>query len=423
MDIIQGMNDIHSKDEFVYRPRWIVPFLRQSLEDHPILILAGARQVGKSTLLREEEPFSGWNYRTMDNYDTLEQAKRDPAALWAGTDRLVLDEVQKSPSLLSAVKEAVDRSRRKIRFVLSGSQNLLLMQRVTESLAGRAVYASLLPMTWGERTSRPPSRLIEKLFAGEFPEEGPRGKGEEATQDILLRGLFPLLETLSWPAGVLGWWEGYVATYLERDLRQISSVESLPDFRRVMEALALRSGSMLNQTEVARDTGVSQPTVHRYVNLLEVSSLLTRLPAFSRNRTRRLLKSPKIHWIDPALAAYLSGLHDPLAFKHSREAGALFESLVFLHIQVPSGLMVPKPRLFHWRTATGQEVDFVLERGRHLLAVEAKYTTAPRYADTKGLQDFMAEYPETVAGLLVYDGDEILRLHEKIVALPWYVLG
>ncbi len=214
-----------------------------------------------------------------------------------------------------------------------------------------------------------------------------------------------------------------MATYLERDLRQISSVDSLPDFRRIMEALALRSGSMLNQTEVARDTGISQPTVHRHLNLLEVSSLLTRLPAFSRNRTRRLLKAPKIHWIDPALATYLSGLHDPQAVRLSREAGGLFESLVLLHLQVPASLMVPQPHIFHWRTAGRQEVDFVLERGRTLLAVEAKFTTSPRYGDTKGLQDFMADYPETVGGLLVYDGEDIVRLHEKIVAVPWHVLG
>ncbi len=158
-----------------------------------MLILTGARQAGKSTLLREESPFSGWRYRTMDNFDTLEQAEADPGALWAGTDRLILDEVQKSPSLLSAVKEVMDKSRRKIRFALSGSQNLLLMQKVTESLAGRAVHATLLPMTWGERSSLVPSRILEKLFAGEFPEEGRMERGREATPDILLRGFSRLL--------------------------------------------------------------------------------------------------------------------------------------------------------------------------------------------------------------------------------------
>lgn len=401
----------------------MAPLLRQSVEDHPVVILSGARQVGKSTLLTEEEPFSRWRYLTLDNFDTLTQANRDPEALWAGTDRLVLDEVQKSPSLLSAVKETVDRHRRKIRFVLSGSANLLLMQHATESLAGRAVHATLYPMSWGEWARCSPSGLLDTLLAGKFPEDGPIDGPEESTGELMVRGFFPPLETLSRPSGIQGWWEGYIATYLERDLRQISSVESLPDFRRVMAALALRSANIANQTEIARDTGVSQATVHRYMNLLEVSSLLARVPAFSRNRTKRLIKSPKIHWVDPALAVHLSGIHDARTLSDSREAGAFFESLVFLHLQILTGLMVPKPRIFHYRTVAGKEVDFVLERGRSLVAVEAKFTQSPRYSDTEGLQDFMEDYPETVAGLLVYDGKEVRRLHERILAVPWSSLG
>jgi predicted AAA+ superfamily ATPase len=401
----------------------MTPLLRQASKDHPVVVLSGARQVGKSTLLREADPFAGWRYATLDNYDTRERADKDPESLWAGTGQIVIDEVQRSPSLLSAVKEAVDRRNRSIRFALSGSANLLLMQKIAESLAGRAVYLNLLPMTYGERASRPPSGLLEKLFSGQFPEEGPVDPPGEPTAELMLRGFFPPLETMSWPAGVLGWWEGYIATYLERDLRQISSVDSLTDFRRVMEALALRSGNILNQTEVARDTGVSQATVHRYTNLVEVSSLLFRIPAFAENRTRRLIKSPKVHWVDPGLAAFLSGIHDPEYLRTSREAGAFFETLVFLHLAALTGLMVPRPRLFHWRTVSGSEIDFVLEQGRRLVAVEAKYTGAARYADTRNLRTFLDEYPETAAGLLVYDGREIVRLHEKIVAVPWSALG
>lgn len=416
------MNENHSENEFFYKPRWIAPLLRQAAEDHPVVILTGARQVGKSTLLKHEDPFSRWRYLTLDNYDILGQANSDPKALWAGTDRVIIDEVQKSTTLLSAVKEAVDQSGKKIRFILSGSANIALMQRVTESLAGRAVHMTLLPLTWGELSARPPSRLVDDLFSGVFPEERRLPEKGPSTLALMVRGFFPSTDSLSWPSGVLGWWEGYVSTYLERDLRQISSVDSLPDFRRVMGALALRSGNLLNQTEIARDTGVSQPTVHRYVNLIEISSLLTRVPAFFGNRTKRLLKSPKIHWIDPALAAFLSGLHDQEALLSSREAGALFESLVFLHLQALSGLMVPRPRLYYWRTTTGHEVDFILERGRSLLAIEVKKSPDPRYSDTKELQRFLADSPQTVAGILVYDGEEVRRLHEKIVAIPWRLL-
>ena len=150
------MNENHSENEFFYKPRWIAPLLRQAAEDHPVVILTGARQVGKSTLLKHEDPFSRWRYLTLDNYDILGQANSDPNALWAGTDRVIIDEVQKSTTLLSAVKEAVDQSGKKIRFILSGSANIALMQRVTESLAGRAVHMTLLPLTWGGIVGSPP---------------------------------------------------------------------------------------------------------------------------------------------------------------------------------------------------------------------------------------------------------------------------
>ena len=185
------MNDNHSTSESKYKKRWMTPLLRQASKDHPVVVLSGARQVGKSTLLREADPFSGWRSATLDNDDTRERADKDPESLWAGTGQIVIDEVQRSPSLLSAVKEAVDRRNRSIRFALSGSANLLLMQTVAESLAGRAVYLNQLPMTYGERASRPPSGLLDTLFSGQFPEEGPVDPPGETTAELMLRGFFP----------------------------------------------------------------------------------------------------------------------------------------------------------------------------------------------------------------------------------------
>jgi hypothetical protein len=233
----------------------------------------------------------------------------------------------------------------------------------------------------------------------------------------------PALMRLETNAALLRWWEGYVRTYLERDLRQLSQIDSLPDFRRVMVALALRCGKILNQTEVGRDTGISQSTVHRYINLLETTSLVERLPAFAVNRTKRLLKSPKLMWSDPGLAAFLCGHFTPEVLRGAPEAGGLFEAMIYLHLNVLSQLITPKPRLFYWRTTAGQEVDFVLEWGRKLLAVEVKLSNQPKYADAEALRLFLEEYPETVAGIIVHTGSEIKRLHEKIAAVPWVMLG
>lgn len=388
-----------------------------------MVVLSGARQVGKSTLLQCEPPFAEWHSVSFDDLDALRQAEDEPSSLWTGTERIVLDEVQKVPALLSAVKQAVDRQRATRRFVLSGSANLLLMRRVSESLAGRSVYFRLFPMTLGEMDGASPPEWFFRLFQGERPGDIPVGSASVDPVAAMARGFMPPLLALSRQDAVLQWWEGYVMTYLERDLRQLSQVESLPDFRRLMEVMALRSGQMLNQTDVGRDAGVSQPTAHRYINLLEATCLFERLPAFARNRTKRLIKAPKVFFLDPGLAAFLAGYHTADSLRAAREVGGLFETLVFLHLRVLSHLSTPNLRLSYWRTTTGREVDFVIEQGRALVAVEVKLTDAPRYGDAENLRLFLEEYPETVAALLVHAGHEVKPLGEKIVAVPWTVLA
>jgi predicted AAA+ superfamily ATPase len=413
----------HSNLELKYKPRWISPLLRDALKTHPIIVLTGARQVGKSTLLPREPPFDTWRYISLDDFDTLAQARTDPASLWAAADRVLLDEVQKATNLLDAVKITVDSHHGRYRFILSGSANILLFKKVSESLAGRAVYFTLYPMTGGEMNSSPPSKLLEKLLKGQLPKEQKIECPMNDPVSLMWNGFMPPLMQMDYYATVIRWWEGYVATYLERDLRQLSQIDSLPDFRRLMAALTLRCGQVLNQTEVARYTGIPQPTVHRYINLLETTCLVDRLPAFSVNRTKRLIKSPKVMWSEPGLVSFLTGHYDPASLRISREAGGAFESMVYLHLNALSQLLVPRPRTYYWRTTTGKEVDFVLEWGRILLAVEAKLSTKPKFADIENLRLFLDEYPETAACLLIYAGDEVKIMHEKIAAVPWFLLG
>lgn len=164
------MNDNHSPDELDYKPRWIAPLLEAAAREHPVVVLTGARQVGKSTLL--QHTFPHWRYLTLDDFDVRAQAEREPQTLWAGTDRVILDEVQKTPTLLEVIKRTVDRQRGRQRFLLSGSANLLLMQKISESLARRAVYFTLYPMTLGEMESRPPPDGLTRWLRGELPDDG-----------------------------------------------------------------------------------------------------------------------------------------------------------------------------------------------------------------------------------------------------------
>ncbi len=387
-----------------------------------MVVLTGARQVGKSTLLRRAEPFSGWRYHTMDDFDALRQVRENPASLWAGTDEVVLDEVQKAPELLPAIKRAVDEHPGRYRFILSGSANLLLMGKVSESLAGRAVYLVLDPLTLGELHKQPPPSLLAEVLAGHWPEERMLPESPPDPLPLLQRGFMPALLTLPSPESYLRWWEGYVATYLERDLRQMSQVESLLDYRRVMALLALRSGQLLNQSEIARDAGLSQPTVHRYLNLLEVTHLFERTPAYLSSHTTRLLKSPRAFWSDVGLAVFLAGYYSVDELAGARELGAFFETLIYQHLRVSTGLLTPRARLHFWRTQTGDEVDFVIEHGRRVVGIEVKMTDAPGYRHTAGLAKFLAEHPQAVGGILLHGGQEIRRLDEKIVAAPWPLL-
>jgi predicted AAA+ superfamily ATPase len=408
----------------MYRERWLTPLLQTAVHDHPIIVLTGARQVGKSTLLMNAEPFKEWRFHTLDDFNILEQAHSNPESLWAGTRQVVLDEVQKAPELLTAVKKTVDQHPGKYHFVLSGSANLLLMKQVRESLAGRAIYFVLDPMSVGEMQNRPYPDLLMQVLNGEFPEETSLPAALPNPAEWILRGFMPPLLTLDSSQAWTRWWDGYVATYLERDLRQVAQIDALLDFRRVMELAALRSAQLINQSELSRDARLSQPTTHRYLNLLETTHLFNRLPAYTASRTTRLLKSPKAFFNDPALAVFLSGYYELDDLLKAREYGAYFETFIYHHLRVLARLMTPAGRLHFWRTIEGNEVDFVLEHGRRLLAIEVKLTDNLGYRDTAGLRLFFEDNPNASAGLILYSGARIKRLDEKIVAVPWsFVTG
>ncbi len=412
------MNNSYSGPE-TYYSRWLTPALQSAVEDHPVVVLTGARQVGKSTLLLNAAPFNTWRFRTMDDFDVLQQIRRRPEALWAGADRIVLDEVQKAPELLPAIKQAVDLQAGRFRFVLSGSANLLLMRQVSESLAGRAVYFVLAPMTLGEIQGDTPPALLARALAGDWPVEQTLSDPPPDPVPLLLRGLLPALLSLRSPVAWVRWWDGYVTTYLERDLRQISQIDALLDYRRVMGLLALRTGQLFNQSDIARDAGISQATVHRYLKLLETTHLFERLPAHTSGRTQRLVKSPKALWTDPGLAVFLAGYFDESSLRQARELGSFFETFIFHHLRVLTQMLTPPARLHFWRTHSGTEVDFVIEHGRRLLGVEVKLTDRPGYGDAAGLRAFLAEHPAAAGGLLLHSGREVRRLDEKIVSVPW----
>ncbi len=386
----------------------------------PVAVVTGARQTGKTTLVRDLSGSADRRYLTLDDLDVLDQAHRAPEDLVNRAARLTLDEVQRAPDLLLAVKRAVDSNRTRGRFVLTGSANLLLMRRVSESLAGRAGYLTLWPMTRREQLKLGRAGLWPELLAasdGDWLDIlADDDAGAESWRSLAARGGYPtpsLELDRDEDRGI--WFRGYVQTYLERDLADVGAVSSLPDFRRLMLAASLRIGQLLNQTELGRDVALPQPTVHRWLNLLETSYQVVRLPAFSRNRTKRLIKTSKMYWADTGLALHLAGITEP--------TGAHFENLILGDLLAwrDATIGVKRPEICHWRTASGEEVDFVVDTGSGLLPIEIKATKRPRVTDARHLQSFRAEYGRQArTGLLIHAGETLEWLAPGILAAPWW---
>lgn len=255
-------------------PRRLSSVIVEALTAFPVVVVTGARQTGKSTLIHELLKTPQREYHTLDDIDILERAEAEPDALVSAKAPLTFDEIQRSPKLLLAIKRAVDRDRRPGRFLLSGSANLALLGKVSESLAGRAVYLTLYPFTQSERHGNGGTGPWDKILENPDAFEGEHAPMADLGAELLTGG-FPPVVLAQDRAQHRAWLNGYVRTYLERDLQMLTSIHNLVDFRRLMRMAALRTGALLNQSELARDAALTQPTAHRYLNLLETSICFT----------------------------------------------------------------------------------------------------------------------------------------------------
>ncbi len=400
-------------------PRLVEPALAERLRVMPAVVVTGARQTGKSTLVAQRVAGSR-RYATLDDLDVLDAARRDPEVLVGGRQPVTLDEVQREPALLAAVKRAIDQDRTAGRFLLTGSANLLLMRQVAESLAGRASYLTLWPMTRREQLGKGRGGLWEELLATrdeDWPDLLVAGGGrQEDWRALALRGGFPTPATqLNTARDRAIWFDGYVRTYLERDLQDLAAITALPDVRRLMRASCLRLGQMLNQTELGRDVALPQATVHRWLNLLETSYALVRLPAYAVNRSKRLIKTPKLYWADTGVAAHLAGVDEP--------SGAYLENLVLHDLLAWRDARLDRAEIGYWRTTAGAEVDLVVESGDRLLPIEIKAGARPRLTEARHLRAFREEYGDRArSGLLLHTGTTVDWLAPDVLAAPWWMV-
>ncbi|MCK6485153.1 MAG: ATP-binding protein [Phycisphaerae bacterium] len=397
-----------------YLPREIVPRLEQALRRLPVIVLSGLRQSGKSTLLQNELGLlRGHAYRTLDDFATLAAARANPESLLG--EPAILDEVQRCPELLLALKRNVDEQRRPGRFILSGSANLALLSHISETLAGRAGYYTLHPMTRRERrraTGNAPF-IVEFMDSPSLPS----GRIDPVRdREVLSGGLPPAC--LGPSDSAAEWFRAYVQTYVERDVRQLSQITDLVAFRTLAQLASLRTGHVLVVSALARDAKLNAATAGRYLDLLETSFLIRRLPPFLKNRSSRLIKSPKLHMTDSGLAAHLAGVRRLEPGRDETLRGALFESFFVQQVAAILEAHAPDAQLAFWHEQGRHEVDLVVDAHRKVIAIEVKAATQWRDDDLSGLRAFLDRTPACAAAVLAYNGRQAVKLGEKLWAIP-----
>ena len=398
--------------------RSLQPVVEKAFAQFPAVVVTGPRQSGKTTLLKHQ--FGGrCIYMSMEPPDVRAAAIEDPRGfLETHPLPLILDEVQYAPGLLPYIKEKIDADRsRPGQFLLTGSQNLLLVEKITESLAGRAAMLRLLPLACREAEGRPLSGLPWESLDADRGTNSATGAGN--LWENLLRGYYP--ELVANPARDIDLWHaGYVQTYLERDVRNIRQVGDLSQFQSFIRALAARSAQLLNLTDLSRDLGIAVNTAKSWLSVLEATYQVIVLRPYHANIGKRLVKSPKVYFTDTGTLCYLTGLRDPLHAAQGPMGGKIMETAVLSEIfktLVHRGI---EPRIYFWRTAAGSEVDFLVESAGKLVPVEVKLSSTPQPAMASSIRVFQADlFRESTSGYVIHPGDIRLPLVPGITALPF----
>ncbi len=393
-------------------PRPLAASLKAALRDTPVACLLGPRQSGKTTLARTLAP--RYAYVTFDDEATLTFARSDPTGFVAALPpRAILDEIQRVPGLLRALKLAVDHDRRPGRFVLTGSANLLLLPGLGDSLAGRMEIVQLHPLTAAEQ-ARAPGRFLAALLGGRLkPAIAAAAPAPLRLAERIVAGGFPEAVARS-PARARSWHREYLRMLRERDVQDVARVRDTAAVGRLLEMLALRTAELLNVSGLGNELDLRRETVEHYLAVCERLYLVRRLPPWHRNQASRLIKTPKVHLLDSGLAATLTGLTAPDWNTQRSRFGHLLESFVVQQLVAQAGWTDPDLRFWHYRDKDQVEVDLVITRGRQTWGVEVKSAVTATPADGQGLRRLAEQCgADYQGGVLLYAGANAFSLNDR----------
>lgn len=393
--------------------RSLEPILKTALKISPLVLLKGARQVGKSTLALSLCE----HYTVLDDVSTRVNAKNDPNLFIQNLKKPVcIDEIQKAPELLESLKLYIDKSRHNGDFLITGSANILDMKQTKDTLAGRIIEVDLFPLSAKERENKAEENIIDKLFAQTF--DISQKSYQEIIEDII-RGGYPESLKLETPLEKKLWFASYVSTYIERDARDLAELRDIDSFFRFLNLIAPRSTTMLNKSDLAKEVGVRIETIENYLTILEQTFQIKLLRPYFDNIGKQFVKSPKLYLNDTGIASYFLGITSKEVLEVSHYKGALIETFVCNELLKHIAFAMQPTSLFHYRTNDKKEIDFILKQNTKIIAIEVKSSSKVDTSDFKHIIDFQRCSKQEVFGVVFYMGDNVLWINERCVALPF----
>ncbi len=390
--------------------RSVDDILKEALKISPVVLLSGARQVGKSTLCLSLDR----EYRVFDNLIQREAAKYDPEGYIASLPKpIIIDEIQKVPEVLEGIKLDVDANRVNGNFLLTGSANVLDMKKTKDTLAGRIIEIPMYPLSQKELQNKANENMIDILFTKGIDGLKTVKRSYNEVFEAMLNGGYPEILKIDSERGKSLWFNAYISTYVERDIRDVGELRDISAFIRFYNIIAPRSCGLVNKSDLASDANLSEQTVNNYLSMLEMIYQISLLQPFSSNVSKRFIKSSKLFMTDSGLFCHLLGISSVDELLHSSHKGDVVETFVYAELLKHLGYSQTQAKIYHYRTNDKKEIDFILERGTKIFAVEVKSSQSIKKDAFKHIADFQRKTDKQVVGIVFYAGNDILPFGDE----------